>query len=122
LGTSGTSAAADVVAELKRTGRNGKLTVVGRLVPHENYELAWHGGPDEWGWAIEGEGDSAAVGETASEVLTYLEAQGAAKPATIASSLRKSFPSVWMALQRLQDRGRVTRQRDKKWEIVRPPQ
>jgi hypothetical protein len=45
IGTSGTSAAADVVAELKRTGlKEGKLTVVGRLTPQENYELAWHGG------------------------------------------------------------------------------
>ncbi len=122
LGTSGTSAAADAVAELKRTGRTGKLTVVGRLVPHENYELAWRDGPDKWGWAIESEGDGAAVGETANEVLAYLEAQGAAKPASIASALHKTFGSVWMALQRLQERGRAVRLRDKKWEVMRPPQ
>ena len=119
LGTSGTSAAADMVGELKRSGRNGKLTVVGRLVPHENYELMWHDGPEKWGWSIESDGDEAGAGETSDEVLAYLEAQGASKPASIAPALHKSFGSVWMALKRLQDRGRVVRGRDKKWEIAR---
>jgi predicted secreted Zn-dependent protease len=119
LGTSGTSAAADAVAELKRTGRNGKLTVVGRLVPHENYELTWHDGPDDWGWTIEGDGDGAALGETANDVVAYLQAQGPSKPATIASSLHKSFSTVWMALQRLQQRNCVFRTADKRWDIVR---
>jgi hypothetical protein len=117
LGTSGTSAAADAVAELKRTGRAGKLTVVGRLVPHENYELAWHDGPDDWGWTIEGDGEAAAFGETANDVLAYLEAQGAAKPSVISAALHKSFNSVWMALQRLEQRRRVVRGKDKKWDI-----
>jgi hypothetical protein len=120
IGTSGTSAAADAVIELKRTSaREGKLTVVGRLVPQEDYELAWHGGPDEWGWTIESTGDDASIGETSQEVLGYLEAQGATKPATIAAALRKSFGSVWMSLQRLQARGKVIRGRDKKWELFK---
>jgi hypothetical protein len=44
------------VAELKRTSaRDGKLTVVGRSVQQEDYELAWHCGDPEdetthWGW------------------------------------------------------------------------
>lgn len=120
IGTSGTSAAADAVIELKRTSaRDGKLTIVGRLVPQEDYELAWHGGPDEWGWSIESTGDDASVGETSQELLAYLEAQGPSKPATIAAALRKSFGSVWMSLQRLQERGKVIRGRDKKWELFK---
>jgi hypothetical protein len=120
LGTSGISAAADVVAELKRTSvREGKLTVVGRLVAQENYEMTWRGGPDAWGWTIEGSGDDTSIGETSQEVLAYLDAQGRAKPASIATALHKSFGSVWMSLQRLQERGKVVRGRDKKWELVR---
>ncbi len=118
LGTSGNTAAADVVAELKRTGHNGKLTVTGRMVQREDYELVWHQG-DSWGWTIEGAGDDASVGETAEEVIGFLEAQGASKPATIAAGIKKSFGSVWMALKRLQDRGKVVRGKDKRWEVVR---
>lgn len=121
LGTSGISAAADAIAELKRTGNDdGKLTVVGRLVPQENYEMVWHPGPEQWGWTIEGDGDEAGIGETSQEVLAYLEAQGATKPASIAAALHKTFPSVWHALLRLQERGKVTRGKDKKWELRRP--
>jgi len=120
IGTSGTSAAADAVAELKRTSaREGKLTVVGRVVPQENFGMVWHAGPDKWGWGIENEGDEAALGETQQEVLEYLEAQGATKPATIAAALHKSFGSVWMALNRLKERGKVVRHKDKKWELAR---
>jgi hypothetical protein len=120
LGTSGTSAAADAIAELKRTSvREGKLTVVGRLVPQENFEMIWHPGPEEWGWTIESDGDDAAVGETSQEILVYLEAQGPTKPAVMAGALHKSFGGVWQALLRLQEKGKVTRGRDKKWEIAR---
>jgi hypothetical protein len=120
IGTSGTSAAADAVAELKRTSvREGKLTVVGRVVPQENFGMVWRGGPDKWGWGIENEGDEAALGETQQEVLEYLEAQGASKPATVANALHKSFGSIWMALNRLKDRGKVVRYKDKKWELAR---
>ncbi len=120
IGTSGTSAAADVVAELKRTNaQEGKLTVVGRLVSQENYELAWHGGDDGWGWTIEGDGDEAALGETSQEVLEYLEAQGPSKPNSIAAALHRTFPSVWHALRRLQEKGKVNRGRDKKWDLRR---
>jgi hypothetical protein len=119
-GTSGTSAAADGVVELKRCGaKEGRLTVVGRLVPPEDYELAWHTGPEKWGWTIESTGDEASLGETSREVVAYLEAQGAGKPSTIANALRKSFGSVWMALQRLQERGIAFRGRDKKWDLRR---
>ena len=119
IGTSGISAAADAVAELKRTGaKEGKLTVVGRLVPQENYEMVWNGGPDNWGWDIVGSGDDAAIGETQQEVLDYLEAQGPSKPATIATALHKSFGSGWMALKRLKERGKVVRRKDKKWELA----
>lgn len=120
IGTSGISAAADAVAELKRTGsKEGKLTVVGRLVPQENYELAWHGGPDEWGWSIEGNCDEPTVGETSQDVLDYLEAQGPSKPNSIAVALHRTFPSVWHALRRLQQKGKVTRGRDKKWDLAK---
>jgi hypothetical protein len=120
IGTSGITAAADAVIELKRTSiRDGKLTVVGRLVPQEDYELAWHGGPDDWGWTIESTGDDASIGETSQEVLAYLQAQGPTKPATIASALRRTFGSVWQSLLRLENRGKVIRGRDKKWEIAR---
>lgn len=120
IGTSGTSAAADAVMELKRTSvSEGKLTVVGRLVPQENYELAWHPGPDVWGWTIESTGDETSLGETSQEVLAYLAAQGPSKPATIAAALRRSFGSVWMALQRLQERGKVLRGKDKRWDAVK---
>jgi hypothetical protein len=116
LGTSGNTAAADVACELKRTGNNGKLTVVGRMVQRQDFELLWHQG-EEWGWTIEGEGE-AATGETQDEVLAFLEAQGAAKPAAIAAAIRKSFGAVWQALLRLQGRGRVARGKDKRWEVV----
>ena len=120
IGTSGTSAAADAVAELKRTSaKEGKLTVVGRLVSQENYELAWHGGDDGWGWSVEGDGDDAALGETSQEVLEYLEAQGPSKPNSIAAALHRTFPSVWHALRRLQEKGKVNRGRDKKWDVTR---
>jgi hypothetical protein len=118
LGTTGNTAAADVTVELKRTGLNGKLTVVGRMVPREDYELVWHEG-DSWGWTIESAGDDAATGETAAEVLAFLEAQGAAKPATIAAGIHKSFGSVWMTLKRLRDHSRVIRTADKRWQLVR---
>ena len=81
--------------------------------------MVWHSGPDKWGWGIENEGDEAALGETQQEVLEYLEAQGVTKPATIATALHKSFGSVWMALNRLKDRGKVVRHKDKKWELAR---
>jgi hypothetical protein len=118
LGTSGNTAAADVACELKRTGHNGKLTVVGRMVQRAEYELVWHE-DDRWGWTIEGEGDDAATGETAEEVLAFLEAQGPSKPATIAAGVHKSFGAVWMSLNRLQSRGRVVRIKDKNWDLVR---
>jgi hypothetical protein len=117
-GTSGTTAAADSVAELKRTSASeGKLTVVGRLVPQEEFAMEWHGGPDQWGWSITGDGQDAALGETSLEILAYLEAQGAAKPSSIAAGIHRSFSSVWNALLRLQDRGKAVRTRDKKWEL-----
>jgi AAA domain/Bifunctional DNA primase/polymerase, N-terminal len=118
LGTSGITAAADAVAELKRTNaKEGKLTIVGRLFAQETYGMAWHDGADRWGWTIEDDGDDAALGETSQEVLTYLEAQGPSKPNTIASALHRTFPSVWHALRRLQDKGKVSRGRDKKWDL-----
>jgi AAA domain-containing protein len=117
-GTSGTTAAADSVAELKRTSaREGKLTVVGRLVPQEEFAMEWNGGPEQWGWTITGDGQDAALGETSLEILAYLEAQGACKPSSIASGIGRSFSSVWSALTRLQERGKVVRGRDKKWEL-----
>jgi hypothetical protein len=117
LGTSGNTAAADVACELKRTGHNGKLTVVGRMVQREDYELVWHE-RDKWGWTIENQCGEPEIGETSEEVLAYLEAQGEAKPSTIATGVHKSFGSVWMALKRLQERGKVVRGKDKKWGLV----
>jgi len=121
LGTSGTSAAADAIGELKRTSaKEGKLTVVGRVVQPEDYELAWHAGDDSgWGWTVEGTGEDAAVGETMSEVMAYLQAQGPAKPVTIATALRRTFGSVWQALLRLESRSMAIKGRDKRWELVR---
>jgi hypothetical protein len=49
--------------------------------------------------------------------FAYLEAQGAAKPSSIAAGIHKSFSSVWNALLRLQDRGKAVRTRDKRWEL-----
>jgi hypothetical protein len=45
LGTSGTTAVPDALIELKRFRDGGRLTVVGRSVPAEDYEIKWHGGP-----------------------------------------------------------------------------
>lgn len=117
IGTSGTSAAADGVCELKRRGRNGTLTVVGRSVPHNDFQMLWHDS-DQWGWSIESDGDGD-TGETSAEVLAYLEAQGASKPSTIANALHRSFPSVWHALLRLQDRGLVVKGMDKRWGVTK---
>jgi RecA-family ATPase len=120
LGTTGTTAAPDAVAELKRYKQgSGKLTVVGRSVQSDDYELAWHGGPDAWGWTIQEQGDQEDSGETSDEVLAYLDAQGASSPATIASALRKSFQSVWNALNRLRGKQRVIRRTDRKWELAK---
>jgi hypothetical protein len=119
LGTSGTTAVPDMLAELKRYKNSGKLTVVGRAVPSEDYRVDWHGGPDEWGWMIGAQGEEAAGGETQDDVLAYLEAQGAANPANIANALKKTFKAVWNALLRLQERGRVIRRTDRKWEFVK---
>jgi hypothetical protein len=91
LGTSGTTAVPDVLAELKRFRDGGRLTVVGRSVPSEDYSVDWHGGPDEWGWTIGAQGEDAAGGETQDDVLAYLEAQGAAAPSNIANALKKTF-------------------------------
>jgi hypothetical protein len=93
--------------------------VVGRLIPQENYELAWHGGPEQWGWTVEGNGDDTSLGETSQEILAYLEAQGPSKPNTIATALHRTFPSVWHALLRLQEKGKAHRGRDKKWDLRR---
>jgi hypothetical protein len=121
IGTSGISAAADAAAELKRTSaKEGKLTVVGRLVQPEDYSMIWHAGDEAgWGWSIDGTGDDASIGETMSEVIAYLQAQGPTKPATIAVALRRTFGSVWQALLRLESRGKAAKGRDKRWEIVR---
>jgi len=59
------------------------------------------------------------MGETAQEVLSYLEAQGASKVNTIATALHKSFTSVWNALLGLKEKSKVTRGADKKWDIWR---
>jgi hypothetical protein len=119
IGTSGTPAAADAVAELKRYQQGGRLSVTGRSVATEDFELSWHAGPDEWGWTIDDQGDQVGLGDTGQEILAYLEAQSAAKPGTIATALRKSFSSVWNALLRLQTKGKVVRCADKKWDVVR---
>jgi hypothetical protein len=119
LGTSGTTAVPDMLAELKRFRDGGKLTVVGRSVPSEDYQIDWHGGPDEWGWTIGAQGEDAAGGETQDDVLAYLEAQGAATPTTIANALKKTFKAVWNALLRLRERGKVARRSDKRWELAK---
>jgi hypothetical protein len=117
IGTSGTPAAADAVAELKRFHQGARLTVTGRSVPADDFELVWHAGPDEWGWTIEGQGADAGLGETSEEVLAYLQAQGASRPSVIASGLRKPFGAVWQALLRLQAKGKVLRLKDgRAWE------
>ena len=40
-----------------------------------------------------------------------------AKPGVIAAALKKSFGSVWQALLRLQEKGKVTRMKDKRWAL-----
>jgi hypothetical protein len=116
IGTSGTPAAADAVAELKRFRQGARLTVTGRSVPADDFELAWHAGPEEWGWTIQDQGPDAGLGETSEEVMAYLQAQGAARPTTIATALRKPFGAVWQALLRLQGKGKVSRMEDKSWK------
>jgi hypothetical protein len=115
LGTTGNTAAADVLSELKRKGRQGSLAVVGRFTGRKDYELDWNDAPDTgWGWAVAGEGESDSMGETMEDVLAYLQAQGSSQPATIARALRKSFRAVWCSLDRLRSRGLVVRE-GKKW-------
>lgn len=123
LGTTGLPAAADAVAELKRYPENtGKLTVVGRTVMSDDYELHWHGGPDEWGWSIAGQGEAVAVGHTSETVLQYLEAQGASPVNTISRELNKEWDAVMGCLRRLESAGKVQRDRNtKKWSLTRSP-
>jgi len=116
LGTSGNTAAADAVCELKRFKDKAKLTVVGRSVPPQDFELSWHAGP-QWGWQIDDQGQNNDL-DTADEVLAFLDAQGASAPQAIAIALRKSFRSVWSALQRLNAKGKVTRS-GRRWELAR---
>jgi len=115
LGTSGVTAAADVLCELKRKGRQGSLAVVGRFTGRKDFELDWNDSAETgWGWAIAGEGEADEIGDTMQDVLAYLQAQGSSQPATIARALRKTFRAVWRALDRLRDRGLVVRE-GKKW-------
>jgi len=115
LGTSGLTAAADVLCELKRKGRQGSLAVVGRFTGRKDFELDWNDSPETgWGWAVAGEGEADEIGDTMQDVLAYLQAQGSSQPATIARALRKTFRAVWRALDRLRDRGLVVRE-GKKW-------
>jgi len=115
LGTTGNTAAADVLCELKRKGRQGSLAVVGRFTGRKDFELDWNDSPETgWGWAVAGEGESDELGETMQDVLAYLQAQGSSQPATIARALRKSFRAVWCALERLRARGLVVRE-GRKW-------
>lgn len=91
MGTTGNTAAADAVCELKRQGYNAKLTIVGRTVPRTELEMLWHDG-DVWGWTFEGEASSGrSLGETSEEVLAYLEAEGASKPSAIAKGVKATF-------------------------------
>jgi len=115
LGTTGNTAAADVLCELKRKGRQGSLAVVGRFTGRKDFELDWNDSPETgWGWAVAGEGEADEIGDTMQDVLAYLQAQGSSQPATIARALRKSFNAVWGALNRLRDRGLVVRE-GRKW-------
>jgi hypothetical protein len=111
LGTTGNTAAADVLCELKRKGRQGSLAVVGRFTGRKDFALDWNDSDETgWGWAIAGEGEADEIGETMQDVLAYLQAQGSSQPATIARALRKSFRAVWCALERLRARGLVVRE------------
>jgi hypothetical protein len=115
LGTTGNTAAADVLCELKRKGRQGSLAVVGRFTGRKDFELDWNDSAETgWGWAVAGEGEADEIGDTMQDVLAYLQAQGSSQPATIARALRKSFNAVWGALNRLRDRGLVVRE-GRKW-------
>lgn len=116
MGTTGNTAAADVIAEIARTGCNGKLHVVGRLLPEEEFDLEFAEGPS-WGWTIQGKAGENVMGETESDVLAYLAAQGPCKPGTIAAGIRRTFWAVWSALQRLQARGKVAKQSDRRWRL-----
>lgn len=117
MGTTGNTAACDVACELSRTGMNGKLTVVGRIMEEKTFEMTFNQGAF-WGWTIEGSAGDAAAGDTAEDVAAYLEAQGAAKPGPISVAIRKSFGATWQALLRLQAKGLVVRDIQKKWSIV----
>jgi len=115
LGTTGNTAAADVLCELKRKGRQGSLAVVGRFTGRKDFDLDWNDSPETgWGWAVAGEGEADEIGDTMQDVLAYLQAQGSSQPATIARALRKSFRAVWCALERLRARGLVVRE-GRKW-------
>jgi len=118
IGTTGFTAATDAVAELKRHGPSeGHLLVAGRCVPSKTFELAWFEG-EEWGWAIQAAGEDVGLGVTSQEIVSYLEAEGAAKPATVAKALHKSFGAVWRALHRLQASGKVWRGADRRWGLA----
>jgi hypothetical protein len=119
MGTTGNTAAADAVCELKRNGYNAKLTIVGRIVPRTELEMLWHDG-DTWGWTFEGETSKGrTLGETSEEVLAFLEAEGASKPSSIAKGLKATFGAVWQALLRLQAGQRVRKTAARKWELIR---
>jgi len=114
MGTTGTTAAADVLMELKKTGRTGKLSVRGRCLPSEDFNLAWWDS-ETWGWGVQGKDDDLTLGEVGADVVAYLEAQGASRPGTIAAGLHKPFGAVWQSLQRLQARGLITLDLSKRW-------
>jgi len=117
MGTTGITAAADAIVEISRMGRNGKLTITGRVVPEAEFDLEFAEGPS-WGWTIQGKVGENALGETESDVLAYLEAQGPTKPSTIAAGIHKTFAAAWCAINRLQKKGKVIKQPDRRVRLA----
>jgi KaiC/GvpD/RAD55 family RecA-like ATPase len=115
LGTTGNSAAADALVELKRNGYHGALTLKGRAVPENKFQIAWHD-DERWGWTIEDSGADAEMGETSEAVVNYLEAEGAARANDLARNLKITWRSAYGALRRLRERGLVI-QDGKKWDL-----
>lgn len=107
-GTSGTTAAADAVWVLQRTPEgNATLSVTGREVENNVYELRRENG--EPAWTITGEGDEVTQSEARKDILQLLRDEGPMKPSRIAQQLHKNISGVHRLLCALCDANKVIR-------------
>jgi hypothetical protein len=118
MGTSGISAACDCVWILRRQPDNeGTLRVLGRELEDTRFGLRFD--LDHGGWAITGEGLEVGLSEARTEILELLRAEGALKPARIATLLRKNANTVRRLLSMMAFEDTLRRDRSGAYYVTR---